>query len=118
MASQEMRFDRQWCLSLDKNSNIRDGVDLNEEKNLRIVSSRFVQQIGENLRISQLTINTAIVYLQRFYLYHSFYQFHYMGLACSSIFLASKVSLRSRPKDPQKIKVFFFSADRGKLSLN
>lgn len=40
---------------------------------------------------SQLCINTAIVYMHRFYAFHSFTHFHRNGIAAASLFLAAKV---------------------------
>lgn len=40
---------------------------------------------------NQLCINTAIVYMHRFYAFHSFTQFHQNGIAMASLFLAAKV---------------------------
>lgn len=43
---------------------------------------------------SQLCINTAIVYMHRFYAFHSFTHFHRNGIAAASLFLAAKVTSR------------------------
>lgn len=40
---------------------------------------------------SQLCINTAIVYMHRFYAFHSFTQFHRNAMAAAALFLAAKV---------------------------
>lgn len=87
------------------------------------VESRFVWEIGETkkkIRISrnviswfsngassiywrwnflclcrsQLCINTAIVYMHRFYAFHSFTLFHRNSIAAAAFFLAAKVSHR------------------------
>lgn len=42
---------------------------------------------------NQLCINTAIVYMHRFYAFHSFTQFHQNGIAMASLFLAAKVKI-------------------------
>jgi hypothetical protein len=42
---------------------------------------------------SQLCINTAIVYMHRFYAFHSFTLFHRNGIAAAAFFLAAKVRL-------------------------
>lgn len=41
---------------------------------------------------SQLCINTGIVYMHRFYAFHSFTLFHRNGIAAAAFFLAAKVS--------------------------
>lgn len=45
---------------------------------------------------SQLCINTAIVYMHRFYMFHSFINFHRNGIAAASLFLAAKVEEQPR----------------------
>lgn len=45
---------------------------------------------------SQLCINTAIVYMHRFYAFHSFTHFHRNGIAAASLFLAAKVEEQPR----------------------
>ena len=41
---------------------------------------------------TQLCINTAIVYMQRFYMFHSFTKFHRNFIAAAALFLAAKVT--------------------------
>lgn len=45
---------------------------------------------------SQLCINTAIVYMHRFYVFHSLTQFHRNAIAVASLFLAAKVEEQPR----------------------
>lgn len=45
---------------------------------------------------TQLCINTAIVYLHRFYMFHSFTKFHRNPIAACSLFLAAKVEEQPR----------------------
>ena len=45
---------------------------------------------------TQLCINTAIVYMQRFYMFHSFQRFHRNSIASASLFLAAKVEEQPR----------------------
>lgn len=47
---------------------------------------------------NQLCINTAIVYMHRFYAFHSFTQFHQNGIAMASLFLAAKVNKTIKQK--------------------
>ena len=42
---------------------------------------------------TQLCINTAIVYMQRFYMFHSFTRLHRNAIAAASLFLADKVNI-------------------------
>ena len=52
----------------------------------------FVQDIGQRLKLSLLTINTAVVYCQRFYMVRTFQQFQRFKMASAAFFLASKVA--------------------------
>ena len=45
---------------------------------------------------TQLCINTAIVYVHRFYMFHSFTKFHRNPIASCALFLAAKVEEQPR----------------------
>lgn len=45
---------------------------------------------------TQLCINTAIVYMHRFYVFHSLSQFHRNAIASAALFLAAKVEEQPR----------------------
>lgn len=45
---------------------------------------------------TQLCINTAIVYMHRFYMFHSFTVFHRNSISTASLFLAAKVEEQPR----------------------
>ena len=60
-----------------------------------ISSSFLADQIRLNnfpIFRTQLCINTAIVYMQRFYMFHSFTKFHRNFIAAAALFLAAKVN--------------------------
>lgn len=57
-----------------------------------IITNHSLFPYAVHLR-SQLCINTAIVYMHRFYMYHSFQIFHRNGIAAASLFLSAKVSV-------------------------
>nr|CAD7451966.1 unnamed protein product [Timema tahoe] len=52
--------------------------------------------MGQKLQVTQLCINTAIVYMHRFYVFHSFTQFHRHSMAAAALFLAAKVEEQPR----------------------
>ena len=54
----------------------------------RVINSEFCR--------TQLCINTAIVYMQRFYMFHSFTKFHRNYIAAAALFLAAKVAQRNQ----------------------
>ena len=66
---------------------------------------------------TQLCINTAIVYMQRFFMFHSFDRFHRNSIASASLFLAAKVEEQPR-KLEHVIKVAHMCLHRGKAQLD
>ncbi|XP_034064669.1 cyclin-T2a isoform X2 [Gymnodraco acuticeps] len=54
----------------------RCGVEPDRELSYRQQAANLIQDMGQRLNVSQLTINTAIVYMHRFYMNHSFTKFH------------------------------------------
>jgi cyclin T len=66
---------------------------------------------------TQLCINTAIVYMHRFYVFHSFTQFHRNAMAAASLFLAAKVEEQPR-KLEHVIKVAHMCLNRDQPSLD
>eukprot|EP00116_Pleurobrachia_bachei_P013196 sb/3473458/ len=52
--------------------------------------------MGEKLKVNQLCINTAIVYMHRFFMCHSFTVFHRTKIAKACIFLSAKVEEQPR----------------------
>lgn len=72
------------------------GIDAEKEMELRQDAACMIQEMGQRLRVNQLCINTAIVYMHRFYVFHSFSKFPYTGMAMASLFLAAKVEEQPR----------------------
>ena len=66
---------------------------------------------------TQLCINTAIVYMQRFYMFHSFTRFHRNSIASAALFLAAKVEEQPR-KLEHVIKVAHMCLHRGQPQLD
>ena len=66
---------------------------------------------------TQLCINTAIVYMQRFYMFHSFTRFHRNSIASAALFLAAKVEEQPR-KLEHVIKVAHLCLHRGQPQLD
>lgn len=63
---------------------------------VRLYICHQIIQTLNNFYSSQLCINTAIVYMHRFYAFHSFTHFHRNGIAAASLFLAAKVEEQPR----------------------
>ncbi|KAI4898917.1 hypothetical protein NFI96_025558 [Prochilodus magdalenae] len=74
----------------------RCGVDADRELSYRQQAANLIQDMGQRLNVSQLTINTAIVYMHRFYMYHSFTKFHRNIISPTTLFLAAKVEEQPR----------------------
>lgn len=74
----------------------KHGIDMSRELSYRQQASNFIQDMGQRLQLSQLCINTAIVYMHRFYYFHSFTEVHRNKLSISALFLAAKIEEQPR----------------------
>ncbi|XP_024919283.1 cyclin-T2 isoform X2 [Cynoglossus semilaevis] len=72
------------------------GVEPDRELSYRQQAANLIQDMGQRLNVSQLTINTAIVYMHRFYMHHSFTKFHRNITSPTTLFLAAKVEEQPR----------------------
>ncbi|KAM6945591.1 cyclin-T2-like [Aplochiton taeniatus] len=81
---------------LDNTPSRRAGVESDRELNYRQQAANLIQDMGQRLNVSQLIINTAIVYLHRFYMIHSFSKFHRNVISQTTLFLAAKVEEQPR----------------------
>ncbi|XP_052757087.1 cyclin-T isoform X2 [Galleria mellonella] len=88
------------------------GLDSDKELAYRQQAANLIQDMGQRLQVSQLCINTAIVYMHRFYAFHSFTQFHRNAIAAAALFLAAKVEEQPR-KLEYVIKVAHVCLHRG-----
>lgn len=83
-----------------KNSpSFQSGVDNDKELHYRQQAANFIQDMGQKLQVNQLCINTAIVYMHRFYMIHSFKEHHRFDIAPACLFLAAKVE-----EQPKKLE--------------
>ncbi|XP_028846675.1 cyclin-T2-like [Denticeps clupeoides] len=81
---------------LESTPSRRSGVEPDRELSYRQQAANLIQDMGQRLNVSQLTINTAIVYMHRFYMYHSFTKFHRNIISPTTLFLAAKVEEQPR----------------------
>ncbi|KAG5852854.1 hypothetical protein ANANG_G00066950 [Anguilla anguilla] len=72
------------------------GVEPDRELSYRQQAANLIQDMGQRLNVSQLTINTAIVYMHRFYMFNSFTKFHRNIISPTTLFLAAKVEEQPR----------------------
>ncbi|XP_041662626.1 cyclin-T2a [Cheilinus undulatus] len=81
---------------LESTPSRRCGVEPDRELSYRQQAANLIQDMGQRLNVSQLTINTAIVYMHRFYMQHSFTKFHRNIISPTTLFLAAKVEEQPR----------------------
>uniref|UniRef100_A0A8C6SAL1 Cyclin T2b n=1 Tax=Neogobius melanostomus TaxID=47308 RepID=A0A8C6SAL1_9GOBI len=81
---------------LDNTPSRRCGIEADRELSYRQQAANLIQDIGQRLNVSQLIINTAIVYMHRFYMIHSFSKFHRNIISQTTLFLAAKVEEQPR----------------------
>lgn len=115
----------QWLFSdeeLLRTPSILDGLTPEKERDNRAKGVNFILQIGIMLKIPQITLATASVFLHRFYMRHSMEDgpghkgLHFYPIAATCLFLATKVEencrkmkelimacVRVAQKDPNKI---------------
>ncbi|KAK3106275.1 hypothetical protein FSP39_016569 [Pinctada imbricata] len=74
----------------------KSGIDSDKELSYRQQAANLIQDMGQRLQVTQLCINTAIVYMHRFYMFHSFTRFHRNPMSAASLFLAAKVEEQPR----------------------
>lgn len=91
--------DKIWYFTTEQLGNSpsrRCGIKSDDELHYRQMTAYLIQEMGQRLQVSQLCINTAIVYMHRFYAFHSFTHFHRNSMASASLFLAAKVEEQPR----------------------
>ncbi|KAF7651535.1 hypothetical protein LDENG_00109630 [Lucifuga dentata] len=81
---------------LENTPSRRCGVEADRELSYRQHAANLIQDMGQRLNVSQLIINTAIVYMHRFYMIHSFSKFHRNIISQTTLFLAAKVEEQPR----------------------
>jgi len=74
----------------------RDGIERYDELRYRQNAANLIQDCGKKLNVPQLTINTAIVFMHRFFMLHSFKKYDKYDIAAASLFLAAKVEEQPR----------------------
>ncbi|XP_077993437.1 uncharacterized protein LOC144447343 [Glandiceps talaboti] len=95
----------------------KHGIDPEKELSYRQQSANLIQDMGQRLNVSQLCINTAIVYMHRFYVLHSFSKFHRNSISPACLFLAAKVEEQPR-KLEHVVKVAHICLNRDAPSLD
>lgn len=100
-----LRAQSQWLFTpseLLRTPSILDGLPPAQEHSNRSKGVNFITQVGILLKLPQLTLATASVYLHRFYMRHSMVDLpsrpglHHYAIAATSLFLATKVEENCR----------------------
>ncbi len=73
-----------------------DGITLEKERFDRNKGCSFIMSVGISLKLPQLTMSTAAVFLHRFYMRYSLKQVHYYDIGATALLLATKVEETSR----------------------
>lgn len=81
---------------LENSPSRKCGIDAEKEANYRQQAANLIQDMGQKLKVTQLVINTAIVYMHRFFTFHSFTKFHRNAISACALFLAAKVEEQPR----------------------
>lgn len=93
------RNQSQWLFTpeeLLRTPSLLDGMPVEQELANRQKGVNFITQVGIMLKLPQLTLATASVYLHRFFMRHAMVQnnkpgLHHYSVAATAIFLATKV---------------------------
>lgn len=96
MSSSQAEVDKWLFPSLSSTPSIKCGMTEQEELAQRQVAACLIRQIGLELkkscqRPSGVSITTAMVYMHRFYMFHSFTKFPAQSIAPCALFLAAKL---------------------------
>lgn len=95
----------QWIFTeaeLSRTPTVLDGIPEDKERENRAKGVNFIVQVGIMLKLPQVTLSTASVFLHRFYMRHSMESagdrpgFHYYPIAATCLFLATKVEENCR----------------------
>lgn len=89
---------------IEETPSAADGISQFDELRYRQHAANLIQECGKQLKLAQLPINTAIVFIHRFFMVHSFKKFNKYDIAAAALFLASKVEESPR-KVEQVLKV-------------
>nr|XP_018910648.1 PREDICTED: cyclin-T2-like [Bemisia tabaci]XP_018910649.1 PREDICTED: cyclin-T2-like [Bemisia tabaci]XP_018910650.1 PREDICTED: cyclin-T2-like [Bemisia tabaci] len=94
-----MAAEKRWFFTkeqLENSPSRRCGYDAAKELSCRQQAANLIQDMGQRLHVNQLCINTAMVYMHRFFVFHSFTHFHRNHMATAALFLACKVEEQPR----------------------
>ncbi|KAF3938010.1 Cyclin-T1-3 [Dactylella cylindrospora] len=89
----------QWLFTdeeLMRTPSVKSGFSVQQEREGRSKGCNFILQVGIKLKLPQLTLATASVFLHRFFMRESLKDFHYYNVAATALYLATKVEENCR----------------------
>ncbi|EWC47349.1 hypothetical protein DRE_00317 [Drechslerella stenobrocha 248] len=75
---------------------LKHDITVQQEREGRSKGCNFILQVGIKLKLPQLTLATASVFLHRFFMRESLRDFHYYNVAATALYLATKVEENCR----------------------
>ncbi|KAL3514680.1 hypothetical protein ACH5RR_027397 [Cinchona calisaya] len=94
MQEEPLCFIGKWYFSKEEIENHspsrKDGITLKEESHSRKLYCSYLQELGIELKVPQVTIATAMLFCHRFYMHQSHAKNYWQTIATASMFLASK----------------------------
>ncbi|KAL3505325.1 hypothetical protein ACH5RR_035166 [Cinchona calisaya] len=94
MQEEPLSFKRKWYLTKeeieDHSPSRKDGITHKEESHLRKLYCSYLQELGMEFKVPQVTIATAMMFCHRFYMCQSHAKNYWQTIATASMFLASK----------------------------
>ncbi|CAG5092715.1 Similar to CycT: Cyclin-T (Drosophila melanogaster), partial [Cotesia congregata] len=102
---------------LCKSPSARVGISAKQEQDYKRQAACLINDMGQQLKVSQSCINTATIYMHRFYAYHPQSKFKKCSVACATLFLAAKV--KETPLRPKfVIKIMYQCLDKNSKQIN
>ncbi|XP_055615603.1 uncharacterized protein LOC129761839 [Toxorhynchites rutilus septentrionalis] len=101
MASCNSIENRKWLFTaeqLNDSPSRRRGTTAEKEQTSRRLAANLLQNMGERLGLQQTSINTALVFMHRFYAFHPVTIFHWKQVAPAALYLAGKVAYQPCPR--------------------
>ncbi|KAL3856301.1 hypothetical protein ACJMK2_011071 [Sinanodonta woodiana] len=90
---------KRWIFTKDQLLNTpsqQNGIDATRELLYRQITASLIQEMAYKLELSHQCIHTAIIYMHRFYMFHSFTCFPQKQMAQACLFLAAKTEEECR----------------------
>ncbi|XP_059460218.1 cyclin-T1-3 [Corylus avellana] len=88
-------YTRRWYFSgkeiEDHSPSRKDGIDFEYESHLRMSYCKFIQELGEKLKLPQVKIASGMMLCHRFYMHQSHARNDWQTIATASLFLACKI---------------------------